>query len=66
MATGEAKSAAWQLDAQAFRRWYKKRDGADVGGFKSNHLSRADKLAIADEIGGGAAEDAPFRWQSYP
>ena len=48
-----------QADMKAFRNWIKKRPGADVDGFNSNELTRADKMAIAYEV--GIAQDAPFR-----
>jgi hypothetical protein len=48
-----------QADMKAFRNWIKKRLGADVDGFNSNELTRADKMAIAYEV--GIAQGAPFR-----
>ncbi len=46
----ETKSAAWLMDAKAFKNWYRKRMGTDVTQFNSNDLSHSDKLLIADEI----------------
>ena len=45
-----AKSFVWDDEAKQFRRWYKKRPGADVGEFNANHLTHADKVIIADEL----------------
>lgn len=43
---GEAKRA----ESSQFRRWYKKRLGADVGGFSAKYLTHGDKLLIADGV----------------
>ena len=46
-------------EAGQFRRWYKKRLGADVEQFDAHHLTKADKLLIADEIVANV-------WEAYP
>ena len=50
---------AWNEEAGQFRRWYKKRMGADVKQFEAHHLTTADKLSIADEI-------VTNVWEAYP
>lgn len=55
----EAKSWAWDDEAAQFRRWYKKRPGADVDDFKANHLTHADKLVIQDEVLRASLQDYP-------
>lgn len=54
-----ARSWAWDDEAAQFRRWYKKRTGAEVEEFKSNHLTYADKLEIAAAVDG-------YSWHDYP
>lgn len=54
-----AKSWAWDDEAAQFRRWYKKRAGAEVDEFNSNHLTYADKLEIAAAVDG-------YSWNDYP
>jgi hypothetical protein len=50
------KSAAYQSEAARFRRWYKRRaSSADIDAFNSDYLTKADKLAIVDEL--SEAED---------
>ena len=52
---GEAKSA----ELIQFRRWYKKRIGGDVDGFAAKHLTKGDKLIVADEM-------LRNSWEVYP
>ena len=55
----DGKAWAWQDEASQFRRWYKKRNGADVAEFNANHLTYADKLEIAAAVDG-------YSWHDYP
>lgn len=41
---------AWKLEAQQFKRWYRKRIGTDVAQFKADYLEHPDKLVMAEEI----------------
>ena len=51
--------AAEQSELAQFRRWYKKRLGADVDDFTGHYVTKADKLLVADELLRGA-------WEVYP
>jgi phage portal protein BeeE len=52
-------------EIRTFRRWADKRKQPDVDNFKSELLTRADKLALLED---GTADDAPFPvgWDNYP
>lgn len=51
--------AAEQSELAQFRRWYKKRLGADVDDFTGHYVTKADKLLVADELLRSA-------WEVYP
>ena len=42
--------AAKSAELAQFRRWYKKRMGSDPEDFEAQHIDRADKLLIVDEV----------------
>lgn len=58
-AVDNAAKAAEQSELAQFRRWYKKRLGADVDDFTGHYVTKADKLLIADELLRSA-------WEVYP
>ena len=46
-------------EAAQFKRWYRRRIGADVDTFKAQHITHAEKLVIADTV-------LRQNWQDYP
>ena len=57
--TDAAAQAAEEEELAQFKRWYRRRIGADVDTFKAQHISHAQKLVVADTVLRQA-------WQDYP
>lgn len=57
------KSAMWEEEAGAFRRWCKNRENPDIGEFNANHLTYYEKLELLAEVSGGAGV---YDWRNYP
>jgi hypothetical protein len=49
----------FEEELKRFRRWYKKRIGADVDDFRSGKLAKSAKLLVADEV-------LRASWETYP
>ena len=55
----EADDSEAEDELKRFRRWYKKRIGADVDLFESVKLAKSAKLLVADEV-------LRMSWETYP